>query len=391
MGCQVGRFVVGFPAVMVDKGETIYDADPNLCSEFNLGLGLAAYNRTDVWLMYADYTVITRMCAKTEHLFLLVIHVNDGLYGALLRTVESTVCPVVHPYEIEKGEYVSVKQRKHAGERVFNQFRTFVLALDYLEIDLPYAVALHSGRFAYLLYSAYLVYHSVNVFRAILNKIYVRRVSDFGIRACGICLHISRLSLLLRSVVHALAIPVPVLLLVPVFFLFHLPGFPCKFKSKGIYVLYCDSFADGREQRRVKYRLVGILGQSAHILHVWIFLYRQYCLLIGKVKLMLYDEGCDDHAPRTVGRPDTVILQSLVINLLIFRPWKCVAHLHPPVGFRQTFKRTLHLFEGHLAVQGYDFHVGWSSFNTKVSSFLLKKQTFEQLNYMLYSILSIIQ
>lgn len=51
MGFQVGRFVVGFPAVMVYKGETIYDADPNLCSEFNLGLGLAAYNRTDVWLM----------------------------------------------------------------------------------------------------------------------------------------------------------------------------------------------------------------------------------------------------------------------------------------------------------------------------------------------------
>ena len=106
---------------------------------------------------------------------------------------------------------------------------------------------------------------------------------------------------------------------------------------------------------------------------------------------MLFDEGRNYLAPRTDTRPDMVIPQPLVVDLLIFRPWKCVAQLHPPVGLRQAFKRTLHFVEGHLAVQGYDFHVGWSSFNIKISSFLLKKQMFKQLNYMLYSILYIIQ
>ena len=281
-----------------------------------------------------------------------------------------------HPLrEIEKREYVAVKQRKHAAQSILDQLRTLVFALYDIEIDCPYAVALHSGRFAYLFNAADFVNHTVNVFRAILNQINIRRISYLRIGTCRIRLDISRLCLVSRDTVSAFVIAA-------VFFVFlflNLPGLLCKFESKGIDVFDSDSLTDGREQRRVKYRLVGILGQSAHILHVWIFLYRQYCLLIRKAELMLYDEGRNNHAPRTVTRPDMVIPQPLVVDLLIFRPWKCVAQLHPPVGLRQAFKRTLHLVEGHLSLQGYDFHVGWSSFNIKVSSFLLKTQMFKQL------------
>lgn len=91
---------------------------------------------------------------------------------------------------------------------------------------------------------------------------------------------------------------------------------------------------------------------------------------LGKFKYyVLDDKGSDDHASRSVRRPDNIIVQTLVVNLLIFRLWKPVAHLHSPICLRHTLQGTLHLIEGHLAVQGYVFHVGWSSFNIKVSSF----------------------
>lgn len=73
---------------------------------------------------------------------------------------------------------------------------------------------------------------------------------------------------------------------------------------------------------------------------------------------MLDDERGYDHTSRKVGASDLIILQTLVIVPLIFRPRKSVANLHPPVGLGQTFELTLHLIKGHMAVQGYDFQVG---------------------------------
>ena len=96
MNSQVRRFVICIPAVMVYKGVAADDTDANLCSELNFCLGLAAYNRTDVWLMYADNAVFARVLTLAQHLLLLVIHVDDGLYGPLLCTVESAVCLVIH-------------------------------------------------------------------------------------------------------------------------------------------------------------------------------------------------------------------------------------------------------------------------------------------------------
>ena len=286
-----------------------------------------------------------------------------------------------HPLrEIEKREYVAVKQRKHAAQSILDQLRTLVFALYDIEIDCPYAVALHSGRFAYLFNTADFVYHAVNVFRAILNQINIRRISYLRIGTCRIRLDISRLCHAGESVIFIIVVLALLLL-----------RFLCKFESKGIDIFDSDSLTNCREQRRVKYRLVGIFGQSTHILHIWIFLYCQYCLFVRKTELMLNDESSNHHTSGTVGGSDLIVFQTLVIDFLIFPPWKSIAHLHPPVGFRQTLKRTLHLIEGHLAVQGYDFHVGWSSFNTKVSSFLLKKQAFRLLNYILRNILTIFQ
>lgn len=141
------------------------------------------------------------MLPLAQHLLLLVIHVDDGLYGPLLCAVESAVCLVIHSDEIEKREYVAVKQRKHACESILDQFRTFVFALYDIEIDCPYAVALHSGRFAYLFNAADFVYNTVNVFRAILNQINIRRISYLRIGTCRIRLDISRLCLAGDSVI----------------------------------------------------------------------------------------------------------------------------------------------------------------------------------------------
>ena len=161
MDCKVGGFVVGIPAVMVNERVTAYYADTDL---------------------------------SPEHGLLLVVHVDDRLYGALLHAVEPPVGLVVNAYEIKKRE--------------------------------------------------------------------------------------------------------------------------------GIDVVDGDPLADGREQGRVEDRPVGILCQAAHVLHVGIFLDGEYRLLIGKTELVLDDKGGDSHTSRAVASPDSVILQPLVIDLLIFRPWK---------------------------------------------------------------------
>ena len=203
---QVRRFVICIPAVMIYKGVAADDTDANLCTELHLGFGFASYNGTDMRLMDTDNAVFARVLTLAQHLLLLVIHVDDGLYGPLLCTVESAVCLVIHSDEIEKREYVAVKQRKHACESILDQFRTLVFALYDIEIDCPYAVALHSGRFAYLFNTADFVYHAVNVFRAILNQINIRRISYLRIGTCRIRLDISRLCLVSRDTVSAFVI-----------------------------------------------------------------------------------------------------------------------------------------------------------------------------------------
>ena len=366
MYCQVGSLVICIPAVMVDEGVAVHYADPHLGSELHLGLRFAAGNRSDVGLVYAYYPVLAGMGPQTQHLFLLVIHVDDSLYGALLRAVEPRVCLIVNAYEVEQREYVAVKQGKHAGDGILYEFCSLVFSLDDIEICLTYAVAFQARRPADSLYAADLVDHAVNVSGTILYEVDVRRIPDFRVGACGVRLQVGRLCPVVGG---STTVAVVVATVTPtVLFL----SFSRKFKSERIDVVDGDALADSDEKRRIEYRLVGIFCQAAHILHVWILLNGQDCLLVGQVQLMLDDEGGNDHSSRTVGCADCVILQPLVVDLLIFRPWKRVTHLHPPVCFRQTLQGTFHLVKGHLTVQGYDFHVGWSSFNIKISTFLLK-------------------
>ena len=350
MDCKVGGLVVGIPAVVVNERVAAYYADTDFSPELDLGLGLAADYWPDMGLMDADYAVFTRMCPQAKHGLLLVVHVYDRLYGALLRAVEPPVGLIVNTYEVNKREDVAVKQRKHAGYGVLYESCPFMLALDDIEVYGAYALTLHSGRPAHLLHAADLVNHTVHVFGPVLDKVQVGRISYLRVRAGGIRLDIRELCRVRRRI-GAVIIFVLVLSLFPV------PGFSGKFKREGIDVVDGDPLADGREQRGVEDRPVGILCQSAHVLHVGIFLDGEYRLLIGKTELVLDDKGGDNHTTRAIGSPDSVILQLLVIDLLIFRPWKRISHLHPPVGLRQTLKRTLHLIEGQLTVQGYFFHV----------------------------------
>ena len=282
MDCKVGGFVVGIPAVMVNERVAAYYADTDFSPELDLGPGFAADYRPDMWLMDADYAVFTRMCPESKHGLLLVVHVNDRLYGALLRAVEPPVGFIVDTYEIKQREDVAVKQRKHAGYGVLYESCSFMLALDDIEVYGTYALTLHSGRPAYLLYAADLVNHTVYVFEPVLDKVQVGRMSYFRVRTGGVRLDIRGLCPVRRRMGSVI-----VLVLSP----FPFPGFSGKFKREGIDVVDGDPLADGREQGRVEDRTVGILCQAAHVLHVGIFLNGEYRLLIGKTELVLDDKG----------------------------------------------------------------------------------------------------
>lgn len=330
-----------FPAEMVNERVAAYYADTDFSPELDLGLGFAADYWTDMRLMDADYAVFTRICPEAKHGLLLVVHVNDRLYGALLRAVEPPVGLIVNAYEIKKREDVAVKQREHAGYGVHYESCPFMLALDDIEVYGAYALTLHSGRPAHTLYATDLVNHTVHVFGPVLDKVQVGQISYFRIRTGGIRLDIRGPCRVRRRIAA-------VIILVFVLSLFPVPGFLGKFKREGIDVVDGDPLADGREQRRVEDRPLGILCQAAHVLHVGVLLDGEYRLLIGKTELVFDDKGGDNHTSRAIGSPDCVILQSLVIAPLIFRPWKRISHLHPSVGLRLTLKRTLHLIEGQL-------------------------------------------
>lgn len=219
--------------------------------------------------MDAHDSVLTRMDSQAEHRLLLVIHVYNGLYRTLLRAVEPRIGLVVNAYVVEQCEYVSVKQRQHTGNGILYELCPLVFALYDIEVYGSYAVAFRWGRFADLFYSTDLIEHAVNILGTIFNQINVSGIHEFCIGTGGVDLEICRFG-------YSRRIPAAIIVFGVVFLL--LPGFLCQFKSKGVDVIYSDSLSDGDEQRWVENRLIRILGQTAHILHVLILLNGQYGL-----------------------------------------------------------------------------------------------------------------
>ena len=180
--CQIGCFVIGLPAVVVDERVAVHYADSDFSPELDLGFGFASYYGTDMWLMYADNAVLTGMCSQAKHRLLLVIHVYYGLDGPFLRAVESSVGFIVYTYEIEQREDVAVKEREHPGDCILYKCRTFMPAFDDIEVNRADALTFDSRRLAYLLYAADLVDHAIDVFGAVFDKVYVGGITDFGVR-----------------------------------------------------------------------------------------------------------------------------------------------------------------------------------------------------------------
>ena len=368
MYTEVGAFVVGFPTVVIDEGVSADDAHTNLCAELDLGFCLASYNRTHMRLMYAHYAVLAGMGALTVHLLLLVIHVDDGLKGSLLCPGETTICVIVNAYEVYGRQYVTVKKRKHLIKCAVYELCAFVFTFDGREIFLadPLSFGL---RPAHSFDAGDLCDQAVNVFGSVRHKVDVCGIADLGI--CTGCVRLE-----VAGLGGCGLFPIAVAVFIFRLLLLRLARSEGELESELVDVLDGDAFADGDKQRGVEYGRVCVFGKAAHILHVWVLLNGENGFLVRKVELMLDDECADDKPCRLVGCSDAVVLQTFVVDLLVFRPWQRIAHLDPPVCFREAFERPLHFFEGQLAVVGCDFHVGWSSFNVKVSDFLLNIQIF---------------
>lgn len=340
---EIGRFVVGVPAVVVDEGVSVDDADPDLGSELDLRLRLAAYYGTEMRLVDADDPVPAGMCAEPEHLLLLVVHVDDRLDGTFLRAVEVAVDLVIHTYKVEQGEYVAVEQREHAGDAVLDQALPLELALDRVEVYGTDAGALNRDGLAYALVTAYLVDHAVDVSASVLDEVYVGRVSHFCIRTCSIRLEVGRQCLGCQLTGSGIVSVVPVIA-------FTLSGFfrglLREFERQRVDVLYRDALAYGHEQGGVEDWPVRVFGQAAQILHVGILPDGLDGFPVGEVEPVLYYQRPYYGAPRYVGGSEFRIAEPLHVEGLQLSPGKSVAHKHPPVALRQELERTLHLFEG---------------------------------------------
>ncbi len=111
---QVGLFVVGVPAVMVNECIPFDNARPYLGAEFGRCLGLATYNGADMGLEDTHDTVGDPVGVVPVHEFLLVVHGDDGFQSPFLITSQGIqqLC-AVYRNQPDERTYITHKIVEH--------------------------------------------------------------------------------------------------------------------------------------------------------------------------------------------------------------------------------------------------------------------------------------
>lgn len=186
---QVGLFVIGIPAVMVNECISFDNAYPYFSAEFGRRLGLATDNGTDMGLEDTHDTVGKTVGVVSLHEFLLEVQGDDGFQCPFLITSQDIqqLC-AVHCNQPDERMYVTHKIAEHDSFTSLHLGVGLLLGLDQSEIKLP-GLFPESGREGKMELSAQLRDITVDDPAAVFKQIHIRGVTDFGITTSGVNLH----------------------------------------------------------------------------------------------------------------------------------------------------------------------------------------------------------